>query len=127
MSVTFLLVLELLRSGAFPLEFAECRMGHHANVEETTMKSHLWLTVLAGVGLSGCGADTWEGWVYQNRADHSVSQDIGVFDTLDQCRASAKSALEGMKAVDTGGYECKKNCKRDPRYTDKIECEATSD
>jgi len=56
--------------------------------------------------------DNWRGFIYPNKHDLTVSKFVGQFDSLEACRAKAKSELESLNATDSGDYECGLNCKK---------------
>jgi hypothetical protein len=59
--------------------------------------------------LSGCSGD-WTGYLYPDRLDLANYATLGHFESLEQCRASARSVLF---TTHTGGgdYECGLNCR----------------
>lgn len=76
--------------------------------------------LFAVVALAGCDQPAWKGWAYPNRSDLTDDIPLGAFETLEECRASARSILartellrdedgEAMK----GDYECGYDCKPD--------------
>jgi hypothetical protein len=94
------------------------------------------LAVIAGmVGvLFGHNSVRWTGFAYPDRSNLTVHFQIGEFETLDECRNSARQKLRDMQAEQcqgntihplvnsagkscdqdpliAGGYECGKNCK----------------
>ena len=72
--------------------------------------------VFALAFLSGCNqAPEWKGWVYPNGSDLTRHITIGAFDTLEQCRTSAKTLLANFHLNDgeeliAGDYECGFKC-----------------
>jgi len=61
--------------------------------------------------------DSWEGYVYPDRTDLSQHQNIGTFDTLEECR---DNALAYGDRIDPTGlnfdYECGLNCSARSEY-----------
>jgi len=60
--------------------------------------------------LMGCFEEKWEGFVYPNANDLSISRNIGVFSSLEQCRDAALKKLSIISSVHAGDYECGLNC-----------------
>jgi len=58
----------------------------------------------------GCKSE-WHGFVYPDRDNLLTYRDIGVYSTLEDCRAAARAALASANATDRGDYECGKNCR----------------
>ena len=73
----------------------------------------------------GCANDVWRGFVYPDRGDLLTHESIGTYSTLEDCRAAAHAYLKGIKAVDSGDYECGKNCHLDESSELQV-CEETS-
>ena len=76
------------------------------------------------VPLAACKPESWEGYVYRDRADLGKHVYIGLFDTLESCRTAARSRLNEMNSsVDKGDYECALNCAPNvfPRTCEKVE------
>ncbi|SKB58755.1 hypothetical protein SAMN06295920_10459 [Rhizorhabdus histidinilytica] len=75
--------------------------------------------ILAMFALCGCDllSPQWKGWVYPNGAELTVDIPIGLFSTLEECRASAKRTLQFTASRDENGnaiegdYECGYKCK----------------
>ncbi len=61
--------------------------------------------------ISGCGGDNWEGIVFPNKNKMLMFSSNGPFETLDECKNASMEKLESKNALDTGFYECGKNCK----------------
>lgn len=68
------------------------------------------ITALLVVLLLGCSDGKWEGFVYPNANDLTVSKNIGKFSSLEACRDKALSEL-ATTSILTGDYECGLNCK----------------
>ena len=71
------------------------------------------LAAAAVVVLTSCfHEEVWSGWVYPNKHNLLVDRFIGKYDTLEECRRSARLmiAQEGWEAAD---YECGLNCRYD--------------
>lgn len=72
----------------------------------------LALTLAVVVALiAACGPDTWEGFVYPDRENLANHRSIGSFESLEACRASARSYLADISSLERGDYECGLNCK----------------
>jgi len=69
-----------------------------------------FILVLTLVFLNGCG-DSWKGWIYTDKTDLTHSISIGEFNTLEECRKSARDELSDHNALYSGDYECGLNCK----------------
>lgn len=89
--------------------------------------ARLLLATLIATSLLGCettcrragqqfkywtGQSTYLATVYPNRADLTVSQEIGWFKTLEECRTSCLQHLNviGRPYPEVGDYECGLNC-----------------
>ena len=66
----------------------------------------LYLSII----LTGC-SDRWQSKVYLNKQNLTNHRIIGEFSSLEECRDASLNYLRGIKALDTGDYECGKNCK----------------
>ena len=62
--------------------------------------------------LAACG-NQWEGFVYPDKNDLTNHIGIGSYTSLEECRASARSALAKVSSLERGDYECGLNCKPD--------------
>ncbi|MEH6529572.1 MAG: hypothetical protein V7718_06490 [Porticoccus sp.] len=60
--------------------------------------------------LSGCVEEKWEGFVYPNANDLTISKNVGTFSSLEACRDAALSILSSISSVRAGDYECGLNC-----------------
>ena len=60
--------------------------------------------------LSGCFEEKWEGFVYPNASDLTISKNVGIFSSLEACRDAALSTLSSISSVRAGDYECGLNC-----------------
>ena len=65
----------------------------------------LYLSII----LTGC-TDRWQSKVYLNKQNLTNYRIIGEFSSLEECRDASLNYLRGIKALDTGDYECGKNC-----------------
>lgn len=78
------------------------------------------VAILSALSLSGCdklGAqDQWQGWVYPDKDALVVSIPMGKFESLEQCRSSAETAIRYLEERTLAGktvkadYECGLNC-----------------
>ena len=62
------------------------------------------------VFLSGCAEEKWEGVVYPNANDLTISKNVGKFSSLEACRSAALSMLSNVSSAHSGDYECGLNC-----------------
>ena len=84
-----------------------------------------FLSLIIALGLSGCFKEEWEGFVYPNKNDLTIHKNIGVYKSLESCRAAAWDMLYILNATERGTYECGLNCEyRDGWGSLKI-CEKT--
>lgn len=60
--------------------------------------------------VAGCFKEEWEGFVYPDRQNLRQHQAIGVFPSLEACRAAAVSTLRRVSSLQDGDYECGLNC-----------------
>ena len=86
--------------------------------------ARLVLALLVVGGFSYACSEEWEGFVYPNKNDLTTHRNIGVFNSLEECRAAATATLQGLNALGRGDYECGLNCRYEEGFTVKI-CEAT--
>lgn len=78
------------------------------------------VTILSALLLSGCdklgNQDQWQGWVYPDKNALVVSIPMGKFESLEQCRSSAQTAIRYLEERTLAGktvkadYECGLNC-----------------
>tara|TARA_B100002003_G_scaffold8397_1_gene7413 strand:- start:476 stop:754 length:279 start_codon:yes stop_codon:yes gene_type:complete len=69
------------------------------------------LLLVVVLSLSGCFHEKWEGFVYPNKNDLTAHINIGIYETLDQCRTASLQTLSRLHAIKSGDYECGLNCK----------------
>lgn len=67
------------------------------------------LLLILPVMVTGC-SERWQGVVYVNKHNTANYRTVGEFSSLEECREAARTYLTGIKAQDTGAYECWKNC-----------------
>ena len=72
--------------------------------------------VIAALTVAGCGEAQWTGTIYPDRENLQDFERIGVFATLDDCRAAAIAAIgqlgdRGENLV--AGWDCGQNCSAD--------------
>lgn len=97
--------------------------------------------LLGALVMAGCSDRTerWQGFVYPDKTDLTVSIGIGAYADLESCRASALKAINVVKLIRRGGritlnealgiepegdYECGLNCRREPGMTSLL-CDET--
>jgi len=79
--------------------------------KEITMRNLKILLLISSVLLlSSCFKEEWEGFVYPNKNDLTVHRNIGVYDSLENCRAAALDTLSRISTIEKGDYECGLNC-----------------
>ena len=84
------------------------------------------LAIAAAITVAGavaaCGESEWNGTLYPDREDLQVGQSLGMFATLDACRAAAEAAVAQLRAAAGGefaaggplpGWECSADCRTD--------------
>jgi len=89
--------------------------------------------VLAALVLTACDrpAPEWKGWVYPNAAFLPDDVPLGSFATLEECRASARSAVMHFEErlvdgeVVKADYECGFGCRADGGLGGLNVCERT--
>jgi hypothetical protein len=88
---------------------------------------HLLLALVAvcAVCLGGCFKEEWEGFVYPNKNDLTKHIGIGIYKSLEECRASTIGTLNQVSSVERGDYECGLNCKTDNDLGGIKVCEKT--
>jgi hypothetical protein len=75
--------------------------------------ANMWMRSLPFVliaALASCGRDSWEGFVYPDKNNLTEHRGLGIFSSLEECRAAADNYLTDLGALDRGDYECGKNC-----------------
>lgn len=75
--------------------------------------------------IGSCGTDRWEAFVYPDKGNLSQHVSMGVFDTLEQCRAESRASLQSIDALYSGDYECGLNCELPNQYSTIKVCEET--
>ena len=90
------------------------------------------VVLLAGLlALTGCGEKPeWKGWIYPDHSNLTRDIPIGAFNSLEECRNSARPLLanfnlyqDGLKVE--GDYECGFKCKKDDGLGGLNVCEKT--
>ena len=89
--------------------------------------------LVALIALAGCNrlGPQWQGWIYPDGSDLTRHVAIGRFDTLEQCRTSARTVLANIHLEEDGepipgDYECGKSCKADSSMSGLNVCSETS-
>jgi hypothetical protein len=70
----------------------------------------LMCPLMAYAGWWSFNADEWEGFVYPNKNNLTEHINIGVFKSLESCRAAALKKLSQVSSIEEGDYECGLNC-----------------
>lgn len=79
--------------------------------KETVMRNlKIPFLILLVLVLSSCFKEEWEGFVYPNKDDLTVHRNIGVYESLEGCRAAALNTLSQISSIEKGDYECGLNC-----------------
>ena len=73
---------------------------------------------------SGGNKSPWMGFVYPNRNNLLIYENIGTFRNLKECRDASIARLEELGPLSRGDYECGKDCKPS-KYSDAFICEET--
>ena len=84
------------------------------------------LIALPCLVLAGCWGEEWRGVVYPNRDDLTKYREIGNFDSLEECRAAALSAIEAKGWGGRADYECGLDCEARLGAGGPLVCEKTS-
>jgi len=77
------------------------------------------LLLYVSIMVTGC-SDSWQSKVYLNKQNKTNYRIIGEFSSLEECRDASLDYLRGIKALDTGDYECGRNCTYDPELDEYI-------
>lgn len=91
-----------------------------------TSESVLWASILLGL-LVTCQThpDRWTLSVYPNKHDLTVYENLGPYQSLEECRNAARKWLAESNLLEVGDYECGKNCEYQKEYGDILICEET--
>jgi len=76
---------------------------------------------------AGCGPDEWNGFVYPDASNLTIHEEIGTFDTFENCRNASANRLAALGAESLGTFECGLNCRVDPDFGGMNICEETRD
>lgn len=90
------------------------------------MRLKIIVGMAAVATLTGCLEEEWMGFVYPNRADLTEHIEIGVYSSLEQCRAAAQDKLVLSGRVNTGDYECGLSCERKAEFGGLYVCKETA-
>jgi hypothetical protein len=91
----------------------------------TRMNMRLLAVILPLMLLAGCSEDSWEGFVYPDKADLTAHQNVGAYGSLEDCRSAAIARLGGFGAQEKGDYECGLNCEHREGYGGIKVCDET--
>ena len=82
----------------------------------------VFLNLLVISFLSGCsGSDIWDGHVFPDREKLIMRHSSGSFHSQAECEKASMKMLRSLDALDTGYYECSKNCSAGESY--EVKCE----
>jgi hypothetical protein len=73
-------------------------------------KTTMLLVISSALLLSSCFKEEWEGFVYPNKNDLTAHRNIGVYESLESCRAASHDMLSRISSINKGDYECGLNC-----------------
>jgi len=91
--------------------------------EKMIRKRHLSFILMSVFVILGC-EEEWEGFVYPDKNNLTNHKNIGVYETLKECRSAAWDMLSRLNAINEGDYECGLNCEKKNGMSIKI-CEKT--
>lgn len=92
---------------------------------EEMRKLFTLLLLTVALVVFGCFKEEWEGVVYPNKSNSYDYKYIGVYESLESCRAASLDMLYKLNATEKGEYECGLNCKyKDGMGSIKV-CEKT--
>lgn len=76
----------------------------------------------------GMSDGPWSGWVYPDRSNLLVDEYLGLFPSLDACRARALQRLAALEQQSgrIGDYECGSNCRLSETGSGLNICDQTS-
>jgi hypothetical protein len=83
------------------------------------------IIIFLGVTLIGCFEEKWEGFVYPDANDLTISKNIGIYSSLEACRDAAISSLSSISSIRAGDYECGLNCEVRNNFGGIKVCEKT--
>jgi hypothetical protein len=73
--------------------------------------------------LSGCTpSEQWEGHVYPDRKTPLIHRVVSKSATLEECKEKSMGLLKNVNALETGYYECGKNCTEQSTFY-QLKCE----
>ena len=79
-------------------------------------KMRLILLLILLSALAGCSGDEWLGFAFPDKGKMLIHHEVGRFKTMQECNVASMSLLESENALDSGYYECGKNCKSDSYF-----------
>jgi len=77
------------------------------------------MLVYLSILLTGC-SERWQSKVYVNKQNPANYRIVGEFSSLEECRNASLHYLRGIKALDTGDYECGRDCNYDSELDEYI-------
>ncbi len=86
----------------------------------------LMCPLLVNAGWWSFKEDKWEGFVYPDKNNLTKHISLGVFQSLENCRAAALQKLSQVSSVEKGDYECGLNCEFREGMGDLQVCEKTA-
>ncbi len=77
----------------------------------------LMVTIL--VSIASCSdvkipftSDKWMATVYPDKNDLTIHRNLGEYNSLNACRDAIYTYMQDMNILETGDYECGKNCRQ---------------
>lgn len=96
-------------------------------LQRYSQRALLPFILIAGLFLSSCGQDEWEGYVYPNKNNLTIHISLGAFDTLDECREYAYQTMASLTRPKMATFECGLNCETDASLGGIRVCEKTTE
>jgi hypothetical protein len=82
---------------------------------------------VAALVLGGCARDTWRGFIYPDKNNLTDRRDLGTYESVEECRASALRGLQSLSSVSAGDYECGLNCRTPPQPEEEADPDSPPD
>jgi len=75
------------------------------------IKVYTCLSICLTLLVAACSNnDDWQGVAYPNKSNLLIHSTTGSYTSLEECRAGSMEALKTMNALESGFYECGKDC-----------------